>query len=123
MRRVWGFTKQPTRKADGVDDLFKRFQRNFLRHKTDQGARRPKIADHVMTANGNAARGWLHNAADRGNQRGFACAIGAQQRQYFTFGNVQTDGFEGLKPGAIGFDKVLDRNDGRHGILRKSRVV
>ena len=115
LRRICGLAMQPARKADGIGHLLEGFQRNLLRHQPDQVPRRPKLAHHVMPADGDAARGRLHNAADRGNQRGLARTVRAQKGQDLALCNFKRDRFQRLEPGREGLGQLSDRYDRCHG--------
>ena len=106
--------KQPAREGHRVDDFFKRFQRDFLRHKADQRAGLAVVGKNIIPADRDLARGQRGQPADHGNQRGLASPVRAQQRQNFAAADIQINPCQRHIARRIGFVQSGDRNYGVH---------
>ena len=82
---------------------FKCVRRQFLRYKTDQGARRAVTCFIVMTINDNGAARFVGYSADHIDQSCFSRTIGAQKGEYFALSYFQIDIVQGHETIIIDF--------------------
>src|ERR1700733_11629781 len=75
----------------------------FLRHESDHGARRPRIADDIVAADRDVAGAQIIDAANDADQRGLAGAVRSEQREDLALLDLQIDVLQRLEAGAIGF--------------------
>ena len=99
--------EKTTRKADCSKHLFERFERDFLRHQADQGARAAVILHDIVAANGDAAASRRDNAANDRNQGGLSGAVRAEKGQDLAFLDVERHVFQRLVAAFIGLRQVF----------------
>lgn len=65
----------------------------LLWHQPNARPRSTVIAHGVVTVGSHRAAARVHDAADDGDQRRFACAVGLKQREDFAVLDVKVDAF------------------------------
>jgi len=88
---------------DDVEGLFELVEVEFLGHHTDATLERRRGFVQVMPEDIHRATGLVDQGRENADGRGFAGAVGAEQREEITFGNVQIDTTQGLETVAVGF--------------------
>src|SRR5262249_23944401 len=114
MGRVLRLAEQAAAEADGGPDGFKGVSVQFLRHQPDQRTRRAEVADDVMAADRDTARGRVGDAANSADQRGLAGAVRPEQCKNLAASDVEIDVVQRLEAGAVDLREIRDGNDGRH---------
>lgn len=112
--RVLLLPVQAAREADGVPHRLELVGRQFLRHKSDQGAGLAKILHHIMPADKHRTFTRIDEAADNRDQRRLAGAVRAEKGKDF-LPDIEADTFERLKAVCVGFCQIPYRNNGIHG--------
>ncbi|MNN54343.1 hypothetical protein D3C81_1691560 [compost metagenome] len=88
---------------DDVEGLFELVEVEFLRHHADAALERGGLAIEVVTEDVHAATGFVDQGREDADGGGLAGAIGAEQGEEVTFGDIQVNTLEGLETVAVGF--------------------
>ena len=86
----------------------------FLRHHAQAALERGGLAVQVMAEHVDRAAGLVHQRGQDADGGGLAGAVGAEQGEEITFGNVQVDALEGLEAVAVGFGELSDGQGRTH---------
>ncbi|MNF80492.1 hypothetical protein D3C84_627370 [compost metagenome] len=86
-----------------VEGLFELVEVEFLWHHPDAALERGRVAVQVVAKDIHRAAGLVHQGRKNADGRGFAGAIGAEQGEKVTFGDIQIDTTQGLETVAVGF--------------------
>src|SRR6266852_1547513 len=94
------------------DSAFAIITWRFMRHKSDQRARRAIFLVDIVAIDGDVAFARIGDAADDADQRGLAGAVRPEQRKNLAALDFQVDAIQRLEAGAIDLRQIGDGNDG-----------
>ncbi|MNQ69756.1 hypothetical protein D3C85_843730 [compost metagenome] len=91
-----------------VEGLFELVEVELLGHDADTALERRRLAIQIVTEDIHGTAGFIDQCRKNTNGRGFASAVGAQQREEVTLGHVQVNTMQSLETIAVGFCKLPD---------------
>ena len=103
--------EQAAAERDRRPHRFEGVGRQFLRHEPDEGARGAPIADDVVAVDFDGPGARLDYPADRADERRFARAIGAQQRENLAAADFEVDVLQRLEAGGVDLAETSDGDD------------
>ncbi|MNH13041.1 hypothetical protein D3C79_726000 [compost metagenome] len=86
-----------------VEGFFELVEVEFLRHHANAALERRRLAIEVIAKDAHRAAGLVDQGRENANGGGLAGAVGAEQGEKVTFGDIQVDTLEGLETVAVGF--------------------
>src|SRR5215212_5437663 len=120
--RVWRLAEQTPAETDRGPDGLEGVGRQFLGDESDQGPRRPKLGDDVVTFGLDDAFRRIDDPAHDVDQRGLPCTVGTEQGEDLSPPDLQVDLLERPETRVVGLIQVGDGDDGlQDQALRASR--
>ena len=110
--RVGRLAKQTPAEAHGGPHGFKRIGVQLLGHQANDAAGCAVVVHGVKAVGLHRALRGVGHAANNADERGFACAVGAEQGENFAAVDVQVNVLEGLKAAGVGLANAAHADDG-----------
>lgn len=99
---------------DDVEDLLELVEVELLRHHAKATLEAGRVLVEVVAEHRDRTAGLVHQGRENPDGGGLARAVGAEQGEEITFGDVQVDALEGLETVAVGFRQLTDGQGGTH---------
>ena len=111
---VGRLAEEAAAERDGVPYGLEGVGGQLLRDEADHGAHAAVVASDVAAVDRHRARRGIDDAADDGDERRLAGAVGAEQREDLAAADVEVDILQGLEARSVRLRQVFDGDDGCH---------